>query len=66
MTQQRLSTGQRINSAHDDPAGLETDDECATDDETLQDADSELEQANQAPQSVLELLPLRTLARKVG
>ncbi len=55
LTQQRLSTGQRINRAHDDPTGLETDDECATDDQTLQDADSELEQANQAPQSVLEL-----------
>ena len=55
LTQQRLSTGLRINRAQDDPAALETDDECATDDQTLQDADSELEQANQAPQSVLQL-----------
>ena len=57
MNQQRLSTGLRINSAQDDPAGLglQTDKDCDAGDQALQDADSELEQANQAPQSILQL-----------
>jgi flagellin-like hook-associated protein FlgL len=57
LSQQRLSTGLRINRAQDDPAGLDqqADDKCDDGDQALQDADSELEQANQAPQTVLQL-----------
>ena len=60
-TQQRLSTGLRVNRAQDDAAGLsvnqdKTDDECDPADQTLQDADTALEQANQDPQDILQLL----------
>ena len=61
LTQQRLSTGMRVNRAQDDAAGLavnqdKTDDECDPADQALQDADSALEQANQDLQVILQLL----------
>ncbi len=53
-TQQRLSTGLRVNRAQDDAAGLsvgqdQTDDNCDS-------ADSELDQADQELQAILQLL----------
>ena len=61
LTQQRLSTGTRINTAQDDPAGLgdKADDNCAADDQALLPANDcppeSLSQANDSQQA-LQLL----------
>ena len=61
LTQQRLSTGARINTAQDDPAGLgdKADDNCAADDQALLPANDcppeSLSQANDSQQA-LQLL----------